>query len=115
MCQQLHVSKSIGYLVESVREPYHFIYDVIAWRASREQFRRKFIPKHVTQQKKIEFERLTQGDLSVTDYIHEFTKLSRLVSCSVDFKFMHVNEFCDILSFDGIRLVRFMISSFLNV
>lgn len=70
--------------MKSVREPNHFMDDEVGWQTIREQFRRKFIPKHVTQQKKIEFEKLTQGDLSIVDYIYEFTKSSRFSPRSVD-------------------------------
>ncbi|XXG72894.1 hypothetical protein AAC387_Pa07g1890 [Persea americana] len=53
-----------------------------------------FIPKHITQQK-VEFARLTQGDLSVADYIHEFSKLSRLAPRSVDTEEKKIERFLE--------------------
>lgn len=78
--------------------------DEVAWMTFQEQFRKNFIPEHITQQKKIEFERLTQGDLSIADYIHEFTKLSPFAPKSVD-----VTAIIKLLNFDEVvtRAYRF--------
>ena len=80
---------------KSIVEPYHFMDDEVSLQTFTEQFRRKFIPEHMTLQKKIEFERMTQDDLSVAEYIHEFTKLSRFPTRSVDTEEKKIERFLE--------------------
>ena len=58
--------------------------DEDAWAAFGRQFRKKFIPDHVTRQKKVEFHSLKQELMTVGEYIHEFTRLFQFASESAD-------------------------------
>lgn len=49
--------------------------------------------EHITLQKKNKFERLTQGHLSVADYIREFRKLSHFATQSVDTEEKKIERF----------------------
>lgn len=47
------------------------------WTAFSKEFGEKFIPTHVKTLKMREFERLVHGQLTVQDYMFQFTSLSR--------------------------------------
>ncbi|XXG85371.1 hypothetical protein AAC387_Pa11g0458 [Persea americana] len=47
------------------------------WENFKSQFKKKFIPDHVIREKKVEFHFLKQELMTVGDYIHGFTRLSR--------------------------------------
>ena len=47
------------------------------WKEFSEMFLERFLPESVREARSYEFEKLVQGDLSVTEYEVEFTRLSR--------------------------------------
>lgn len=69
---------------KSVRPPYKTIADEDAWATMQRQFWKKFIPDSVTRRKKVEFHSLKQEPMTVGEYIHEFTHLSRFAPEFVD-------------------------------
>lgn len=61
----------------------------------KKQLRKKFIPYHVTRQKKAGFHRLKQKLMTVGEYIHEFTRLSCFAPESIDTEEKKVDRFIE--------------------
>ena len=49
----------------------------ITWAVFQREFKRKYYPEDVRGKKKVEFLRLEQGNMSVTEYAAKFTELSK--------------------------------------
>lgn len=77
----------------SVEEPYQTIEDGVVWETFKKQFLGRFSPEHVAIQKHIEFKLLRQGDMTVVEYIHQFSKLSRFVEELVNTEAKKIAQF----------------------
>ncbi|WP_193450495.1 retrotransposon gag family protein [Streptomyces plicatus] len=69
---------------KTVREEYRLMADGVAWDAFKRQFLEKYVPSHIKRQKAVEFQLLTQGNMTVLEYLTKFERLSRYAPELVD-------------------------------
>jgi len=65
----------------------------VAWKDFSEMFLERFLPESVREVRPYEFEKLVQGDLTVTEYEVEFTRLSRFAGYLVPIKERKIKRF----------------------
>lgn len=73
-------------LKEHIREPYQTTEYAVAWDTFKKQFMKKFVPKHITDDKQIKF-----GQQGGT--IHKFTRLSKFTEDLIDTEEKKIKRF----------------------
>ena len=67
----------------------------IAWTAFRADFLRKFIPSHIRDRKRREFQTLVQGSITAYQYEVRFTQLSRFAEALLTSEAERIRRFVD--------------------
>jgi hypothetical protein len=65
----------------------------MAWKDFSEMFLERFLPESVRKARSYEFKKLVQGDLTMTEYEVEFTRLSRFAGYLVPTKERKIKRF----------------------
>ena len=78
---------------KSVREPFKTMPNATVWEAFKKQFRRKYIPDHVRRKKQNEFLTLQQNQMTMAEYVHMFSQLSKYAEDLINTEEKKVDRF----------------------